>query len=373
MEAVGRLAGGIAHDFNNLLASITGYSEMLLDRLGDDPLAHAAQQVRKSAERGAALTRQLLAFSRRQELHSEPLDLNTILLELQDMLERLLGERVELSFALGDELWPALGDRGQLQQVVLNLVVNARDALGEQGTITIATGNVTLAAERRAHGGMVAAGDWVRLAVTDDGCGMSEAVVSRIFEPFFTTKGPGKGTGLGLSTVYGIVRQSGGDILVQTAPGQGTTFEVFLPRAAELPARKPRPEVELVPVGGAETVLLVEDDGMFRELLTELLAEAGYRVLVARDPLKALELVTRDANGADLLISDLVMPGMRGSELARRLREAQPDLHVVLMSGYSEVEEGAVAAQELGAVFLQKPFSTKELLRTVRRLLDSAR
>jgi PAS domain S-box-containing protein len=372
MEAVGRLAGGIAHDFNNLLASIIGYSEMLLDRLGDGPLAHAAHQVRRSAERGAALTRQLLAFSRRQELHSEPIDLNAVLLEMQDMMERLLGERVSLSFALGEELWPALGDRGQLQQVVLNLMVNARDALGDGGAITVSTANVELHEERRSHGGAVGAGEWVWLAVSDTGCGMSEAVVRRIFEPFFTTKEPGKGTGLGLSTVYGIVRQSGGGILVETAPGAGTTFEVFLPRVTARPAR-PRVEAIVEPVGGAETVLLVEDDGMFRELLAEVLHDAGYRVLVAREPQAALALVAEADGAIDLLLSDLVMPGMRGSELARRLRERQTGLRVVLMSGYSEVEEGATAAQELGADFLQKPFSTKELLRTVRRQLDGSR
>jgi PAS domain S-box-containing protein len=371
MEAIGRLAGAVAHDFNNLLASITGYSEMLVDRLADTTLRHGAQQIQRSAERGAALTRQLLAFSRRQELETELIDLNAVLLDLQDMMVRLLGERVELVYRLADILSPLRADRGQLHQVLLNLVVNARDALDEGGRIIISTDNVDLPQERLRHGSVIPAGSWVCLSVADDGCGMSEQIRQRIFEPFYTTKEPGKGTGLGLSTVYGIVQQSGGGVLVDSEPGVGTTFEVYLPRA-EGHLDRPRPaEADTAPRGGTETVLLVEDDETFRELLRDLLADAGYRVLTAADGSAALSLGEAEGTGLDLLLSDLVMPGIKGSELAQRLTESHPSLRVVLMSGYSEVEEGAAAAEELGAMFLQKPFSTRELLRTVRRLLDS--
>ena len=371
MEAVGRLAGGVAHDFNNLLASITGYSELLVDRLDDTGLRHAAQQIRRSAERGAALTRQLLAFSRRQELATELVDLNAVLLDLQDMRARLLGERVELVYRLGEGLSPLLADRGQLHQVLLNLVVNARDALGDGGRIVISTDNIDLDDELLRHGGAVGAGRWVRLSVADDGCGMTEEVRQRVFEPFFTTKEPGKGTGLGLSTVYGIVQQSGGGVLLDSEPGVGTTFEVYLPRAEGYVDRPAAPDADAAPGGGSETVLLVEDDETFRELLHHLLAGAGYRVLVAADGREALALGEAPGAAIDLLVSDLVMPGVKGSELARRLAERHPQLRVVLMSGYSELEEGASAAEGLGALFLQKPFSTRELLRTVRSLLDA--
>ena len=372
MEAIGRLAGGVAHDFNNLLASITGYSEVLVDKLEGSALRHAAQQIYRSAERGAALTRQLLAFSRRQELETELVDLNAVLLDLQDMMARLLGERVELVYRLGESLSPLLADRGQLHQVLLNLVVNARDALDDGGRIVISTENVDLEGELLRHGSAIPAGRWVCLSVADDGCGMSEKVRQRVFEPFFTTKEPGKGTGLGLSTVYGIVQQSGGGVLLESEPGVGTTFEVYLPRAEGHVDRPAAPEAEGAPKGGSETVLLVEDDETFRELLGDLLTGAGYRVLTAADGRQALALGEAQNGTLDLLISDLVMPGMRGTELARQLAAGAPGMRVILMSGYSEIEEGASAADELGALFLQKPFSTRELLRSVRRLLDAS-
>jgi PAS domain S-box-containing protein len=375
LEAVGRLAGGVAHDFNNLLASILGYSELLLERDVGQSVRRAAEEIRRSAVRGAALTRQLLAFSRRQELRLEPLELNRVLVELQDMLSRLLGERIGLVYAIDEGLWSLRGDTGQLQQVVVNLVVNARDAMEDGGRITISTHNVTLTTELLRRGEAVSAGDWVVLTVTDDGVGMSEATLERIFEPFFTTKEPGKGTGLGLSTVYGIVHQIGGRILVDSRLGGGTTFEVYLPRAVagsvgagEGPA--PLPDVAAIHgASGRETVLLVEDDSTLRELLAELLRSAGYDVLEAIDSDMGLRLAGHTPS-LQVLVTDMVMPGRSGAELARLLRALHPDLRLVLMSGYSESDEGATAAMELGALFLRKPFSNKILLQGIRQLLE---
>ena len=373
IEAIGRLAGGVAHDFNNLLASILGYSEQLVAELDDGPLRRAAQQIRRSAERGAGLTRQLLAFSRRQELAPERLDVGAVLGELHDMLARLLGDHVGLEYKIAEGLRLVLADRGQLQQVILNLVVNARDALGEQGCITIAADNVDAREGLMRGGGVVAAGRWVRLQVADNGCGMTAEVKSRIFEPFFTTKEPGKGTGLGLSTVFGIVQQSGGSIVVESEPGVGTTFEIYLP-ATEGELMRPRQEeVEAAPAtGGNETVLLVEDDATFRELLGDVLHQAGYRVLVAADPGEALALVAGRNEPIDLLVTDLSMPVMKGTDLARRLTAGRPALKVLLMSGYSELDDAATVAAEIGAAFLAKPFRTRELLQAARRLLETA-
>ncbi len=371
LEAIGRLAGGVAHDFNNLLASILGYSEQLADGLAEGPLRHAAQQIRRSAERGAGLTRQLLAFSRRQDLAPEPLDVSAVLGELRDMLGRLLGEHVEVEYDLADDLWLVLADRGQLQQVVLNLVVNARDALGEGGRITMVADNVEVREELLGGVGVVAPGRWVRLMVADNGCGMSAEVRTRIFEPFFTTKEPGKGTGLGLSTVFGIVQQSGGAILVDSEPDVGTRFEIYLPRTDGLQRVPSAGEEETTTVTrGSETVLLVEDDTTFRELLADVLRQAGYQVLVAADPAQALALAEPAARPIHLLLSDLSMPVMKGTELARRLTAARPDLKVLLMSGYSELDEAAAFAADMGGAFLAKPFRTREVLQAARRLLE---
>jgi PAS domain S-box-containing protein len=370
IEAIGRLAGGVAHDFNNLLASILGYSEQLASELPEGPLRRAAQQIRRSAERGAGLTRQLLAFSRRQELAPERLDVGAVLGELHDMLARLLGEHVELEYRIADRLWLVLADRGQLQQVVLNLVVNSRDALGEHGCIRIGADNVEVGDEPP-RGGAVAAGRWVRLQVVDNGCGMSAEVKSRIFEPFFTTKELGKGTGLGLSTVFGIVQQSGGSILVQSEPGVGTTFEIYLPATEGELARAGQEEAEPARAGEAsETVLLVEDDATFRELLADVLQQTGYRVLVAAHPGEALALAAPAGERIDLLVSDLSMPVMKGTDLARRLTAQRPQLKVLLMSGYAELDDAAAVAAEIGAAFLAKPFRTRELLNAARRLLE---
>jgi nitrogen-specific signal transduction histidine kinase/CheY-like chemotaxis protein len=370
IEAIGRLAGGVAHDFNNLLASILGYSEQLAAALPAGALRNAAEQIQKSADRGAGLTRQLLAFSRRQELVPERLDLGAVLGELHDMLGRLLGEQVELRCAVGAALWPVLADRGQLEQVVLNLAVNARDAVVDHGRITIGVDNVELARPRARPEGTVGAGRWVRLQVQDDGCGMTPEVRSRIFEPFFTTKELGKGTGLGLSTVYGIVQQSGGSILVESEPGRGTTFEIYLPSAEGRQVAAAPAAVTTPVVGGHERLLLVEDDETFRGLLADVLRQAGYDVLVAADPGEALALAATPG-AIDLLISDLAMPIMKGSDLARRLIAERPALRVMLMSGYSERDEAVDVTSQLDGAFLAKPFRIAELLDTARRLLDS--
>jgi nitrogen-specific signal transduction histidine kinase len=371
IEAIGRLAGGVAHDFNNLLASIQGYSEQLAGELEEGPSRRAAQQIWRSAQRGAGLTRQLLAFSRRQELAPERLDLGVVLTELHDMLARLLGDPVSLEYRIADGLRLVLADRSQLQQVILNLVVNSRDALGDQGRIGLEVDNVDIREGLLRSGGMVAAGRWVRLRVTDNGCGMTAEVKSRIFEPFYTTKELGKGTGLGLSTVLGIVQQSGGSILVESEPGVGTTFEIYLPVTEGEVAQVVEEVSEAAPTrGGNETVLLVEDDATFRELLAELLRSGGYRVLAAPHPGEALALVEQDEGRIDLLITDLSMPVMKGTELARRLIASRPALKVLLMSGYSELDDAATLAAEIGAEFLSKPFRTRELLHTARRLLD---
>ncbi len=379
LEAVGRLAGGVAHDFNTLLGSILGYGEMLLDRLGDDDsLRRPVEQIRRGAERGAALTRQLLAFSRRQVLKPEVLDLRAVLAEMDDMLRRLIGADFELEHRHDPELAPVKVDAGQIQQVVMNLVVNACDAMAGGGKIRIATENLDVDETHADRASVLAPGRYVRVLVSDAGCGMDEQTRKQIFEPFFTTKEKGKGTGLGLSTVYGIVRQSGGGVAVDSTLGEGTTFKVYLLRSEEKVAA-PGVEAPITePERGSETVLLVEDDEMFLDLLAEVLEVNGYDVLAAGDPAEAMALSGAHQGELDLLISDMVMPGMSGKELASHLAAERPDMKVLLMSGYSDeaLEERGVSSvsgapgggQTSG--FIQKPFSTKELVRKVRRSLD---
>lgn len=363
MEAIGRLAGGVAHDFNTLLGAIIGYSEILLDKLDEgDSRRQGVEQIYRGAQRGAGLTRQLLAFSRRQVLQPKVVDLNGVVADMDNMIRRLIGENIELEYELDAELWTVEVDTGQIEQVVMNLVVNAADALSARGWIVLATAN---------RPGIGGGADQVALVVRDNGCGMDEAVRSRVFDPFFTTKEQGKGTGLGLSTVYGIVRQSGGSITVESELGQGTTFEVVLPRVegkAESSAIEPPAPVQN---RGSETVLLVEDDEMFRELLTDVLEASGYQVLAASEPQMALELCSRETTAPQMLISDLVMPGMSGTDLAQQLVEQHPEMRVLLMSGYSDeaLEDRGVLAS--GHAFLQKPFSTRDFIRTVHKVLET--
>jgi two-component system cell cycle sensor histidine kinase/response regulator CckA len=374
MEAIGRLAGGIAHDFNNLVQAIGGYTEMLLGRLeADDPLRRNAEEIKKAGDRAAALTRQLLAFSRQQVLQPTVLDLNTVVHHVEHLLGRLIGEDIGLRTRLAEELWNVRADAAQLEQVLMNLAVNARDAMPQGGELTIETANVELTRTDEGEPFAVVAGPYVLLAVSDTGFGMNAETKARAFEPFFTTKGPGQGTGLGLSTVYGIVKQSGGYIWVDSELGGGTRVRIYLPRVEQmslpLPLDLAPPEPARV-MHGSETLLLVEDEEGVRELMHEWLAAHGYEMLVASDGPEALALVERLARPVDLLIADVVMPLMGGPALAKRLLARQPSLKVIFVSGYADEAIGDRRMLEEGASFLQKPFTLDGLLRKVRAVLD---
>jgi PAS domain S-box-containing protein len=372
MEAVGRLAGGVAHDFNNLLTVILGYSDILLQRLEPGPLHEAAQEVRRAGERAAGLTRQLLAFSRKQTLVPEVLDLGDVVSGLSTMVERLIGEDVKVSVVVSPGLGRVKADRGQLEQVVMNLAVNARDAMPKGGSLIFELQNVELDDAYTATHAELKPGPYVLLAISDSGTGMDAETQKHIFEPFFTTKEAGKGTGLGLSTVYGIVHQSGGAIDVYSEPGRGTTFKVYLPRFAD-DAAVPRavPGIHPALAAASETVLVVEDEAAIRQLTNVILQKAGYTVLLAESPVAAERIAGSHPGPIHLLLTDVVMPGMRGPELAQRLLRLRPDLRVLYMSGYID---NAIARQGLlhaGAEFLQKPFTPDGLTRKVREVLDA--
>ncbi len=371
MEAIGQLAGGVAHDFNNLLTVISGYSDLLLKSLAEmDPAARQVKEIAQAADRAAALTRRLLAFSREQILEPANVDINAVVRESASLLRRLIGEDVEIRIALADEEMRALVDTGQLVQVIMNLAVNARDAMPAGGILTIETAATDFGPEYAQAHPAVAAGPYVQLAISDTGTGMDRATLARIFEPFFTTKGPGAGTGLGLSTVYGIVKQSNGHVSVYSEPGRGTSFRVFLPRvfegaAAEAVAPPPARSA------GTETVLVVEDEPALRTLIREILRRAGYRVIDAANGSEALLACERSSAGIALMITDLVMPGMNGCELAQRLAPLRPEMKVLYMSGY-----GSHAALASGVLvghehFIQKPFTPGALAEKVRYALDS--
>jgi signal transduction histidine kinase/ActR/RegA family two-component response regulator len=368
MEAVGRLAGGVAHDFNNLLTVIKGHSDLLEMKLGTLSAAQPSiAQVRKAADRATTLTRQLLAFSRMQVLQPRVLDLNSLIADVGKMLPMLIGEEIEYAFRPGASLARVKADPSQVEQVLVNLAVNARDAMPKGGKLTITTQNVALdAAYARSHPPTVA-GRYVLLTVADTGSGMDDLTRAKIFEPFFTTKELGKGTGLGLATVYGIVKQSGGYIWVDSAPDQGTRFEIFLPQSAAAPQLPSEEEPAAKYSRGAGTVLLVEDEEAVRELAGEFLRSSGYRVIAGKDGLDALEKVEQETGTIDALVTDVVMPRMRGTELAQRLKRAQPRVKIVYMSGYLEhnSDEGFVA----DAAHLQKPFSRDSLLKKLREAL----
>jgi two-component system cell cycle sensor histidine kinase/response regulator CckA len=369
MEAVGRLAGGVAHDFNNLLTTILGHCELLMGAM-PGPERAAVEEIQKSGQRAAALTQQLLAFSRKQLLQPQLLDLGVIVGDISTMLRRLIGEDIRLELELADGLWPVKADPGQMQQVILNLAVNARDAMPDGGTLRLGTANVELDEEfLRSHQG-ARPGAHVRLTIADTGVGMTAEVKRRLFEPFFTTKGLGKGTGLGLATVYGIVKQSGGYIGVESEPGQGATFTILLPREAGVPQEPARDPAEPRDCRGTETVLLVEDEEGVRRLAQRALESSGYRVLAARDGEEALAQAARHDGPLHALVTDLVMPGMNGSELAERLRQVRPGIKVLYMSGYAEdvLVRHNVAVSDLA--FLQKPFGKRELALKVRAVLD---
>jgi PAS domain S-box-containing protein len=373
MESMGRLAGGVAHDFNNLLGIITGYSDLLRRRLatGDPRLTRYVDDIVGAAHRAAGLTRQLLAFSRNQVLQPRILDLNVAVSEAERMLRRLIGEDIEIAMSLEEHLGPVKADPGQIDQVLMNLAVNARDAMPRGGRLTIETGNVLLdQVDVRPHPG-VKAGRYVMVAVGDTGYGMTEEVRARIFEPFFTTKEVGKGTGLGLATVHGIVKQSGGHLSVDSEPGRGTTFKIYLPRIDASPEAlvPPLPDPATLP-RGSETIVLAEDDASLRAMISECLGDAGYTVIEARDTEDALDICVRHPSRLHLLMTDVVMPGMSGPELGEHAQAARPDLRILYMSGYTDdaVFHRGVITQSL--VFLQKPFTADLLVRTVREVLD---
>jgi len=371
MEAVGRLAGGIAHDFNNLLMVISGYCEFLLQKLGPDPaLRGFAQEIANAADRATALTRQLLAFSRKQVLTPKVLDLNAIVSEHLKMLPRLIGEDIELVTVPARQLGKVKADPGQIEQVVMNLVVNARDAMPGGGKLTIETTNVTLdEAYARRHPG-VTAGEYVMLAISDSGMGMDAETQSHIFEPFFTTKGQ-KGTGLGLSMVYGIVKQSGGYIWVYSEIGHGTTFKVYLPRVAEAQEEPALQSAPAEPSLGHETILVVEDEPQLRDLTRQFLERHGYSVLVAENGASALEVAQRHGGFIHLLLTDIIMPVMNGRELAQRMAVLSPKTRIVFMSGYTENAVWRNGMIENSVNFLQKPFTLDALTRKVREVLET--
>ncbi len=376
MEAIGRLAGGVAHDFNNLLTVINGYSDVLLRRLGEtDPARREVGEIQKAGERAAALTRQLLAFSRKQVLEPKPVRLNNVVSGMSTMLRRLIGENVVLATVLDSDVWTVVADPGQVEQVVVNLVVNARDAMPSGGTITISTSNAALDAPEDRDGYVLPAGRYARIGIADTGCGMDEETKARMFDPFFTTKERGKGTGLGLASVYGIVKQSGGHILARSAPGLGTSFEVYFPMARETDGDAAKSAETVTnraePVRSGETILLVEDEEAVLELVTEGLTGDGYRVLAAGNAFEALSLLERHSRPIDLLLTDLMMPGMNGIDLARRLMPLHHGMKVLLMSGYSEEEIGKFVEKEPGTAFLHKPVTPSILSRKVREVLDA--
>ncbi len=375
METVGQLAGGVAHDFNNLLTVINGYSDVLLRRLGEsDPARREVGEIQKAGERAAALTRQLLAFSRKQVLEPKSIRLNDIVSGMSSMLRPLIGENITLETDLDPNLWTVVADPGQVEQVVLNLAVNARDAMPSGGTITISTANVSLASPDGNGEYDLPPGRYACLGVMDTGCGMDEETKARMFDPFFTTKERGKGTGLGLASVYGIVKQSGGHILARSEPSRGTSFEVYLPMVQETGDDAARSLDTAVspaePIRRGENILLVEDEEAVRDLVMEGLRNDGYRVLAAGNALEALSLLERHTRPIDLLLTDLMMPGMNGIDLARGLMSTHPGMKVLLMSGYPEEEIGQFVQKEPGTAFLQKPVTPSLLTRKIREVLD---
>jgi signal transduction histidine kinase/CheY-like chemotaxis protein len=373
MEAVGRLAGGVAHDFNNLLTAILGYSQLMQARLDQaSPLHREVEEIQKAGQRAASLTRQLLAFSRKQVLQPKVLDLNTVVTDIDKMLARLIGEDIEMIAFPDPKLGRVKADPGQIEQVIMNLAINARDAMPQGGKLIIQTSNVTLEDSYTSKRSLnLKPGPYVMLAVTDTGYGIDKKILPHIFEPFFTTKEQGKGTGLGLSTVYGIVNQSGGDIWVETDTGRGTTFKIYLPRvdnpAEEQQASEQRESLFSV----SETVLLVEDEDVVRNLVREILMMNGYNVLQAANGREALPICEQHVGPIHLMLTDVVMPQMGGRELAERVASLRPEMKVLFMSGYTDdaiVHHGVL---DSGIAFIQKPFTPDSLARKVRDMLDS--
>lgn len=372
MEAVGRLAGGVAHDFNNMLGAIIGYNEMMLKRLeSGDQIYHYGEEIRKAADRAAMLTRQLLAFSRKQVLQPQRLNLNTVINDLERMLRRLIGEDIELLLNLDPTVAAVKADSGQMEQVLLNLAVNARDAMPRGGKLIVSTANVHLRAAVVREQADFAPGPYVLLTVSDDGLGMNADTLDHIFEPFFTTKALGSGTGLGLSTVYGIIRQSGGFIEVNSEPRAGTSFKIYLPTVGESLELSKAPGIEAEPLRGWETILLVEDEDILRQLIKNALTMNGYTVLEARSSREALAICGGYREPIHLMLTDVVMPQMSGRELAQRLEQLRPEIKVLYMSGYAEDVLSRQGVLESSITFLQKPFRQYELTAKIREVLDA--
>jgi signal transduction histidine kinase/FixJ family two-component response regulator len=371
MEAIGRLSGGIAHDFNNLLGIIIGYAEILQESTNEgDPDRECVDEILRSGQRAASLTRQLLAFSRQQVLELKVIDLNGVVADMEKLLRRVIGEDIELKASLETELRKVKADQGQLEQVLLNLAVNARDAMPEGGRLIITTRNVSMGEpDVRGYSYPFKPGEYVQLTVTDTGIGMDSTTQGRIFEPFFTTKEKGKGTGLGLSTVYGVVKQSDGYIETQSEVGKGTTFTVYLPSADEAVVSEPTPIVVNSTHKVNETILLVEDEDALRFLTRNMLERFGYKVFEARDSVEACAVSANQKSSIDLLLTDIVMPGMNGRDLADRLVSERPDMKVVYMSGYTGQGIGERVLPP-GSYFLSKPLSRENLATKVREALQ---
>lgn len=369
MEAIGRLAGGIAHDFNNLLSVILSYGTMLLDQLNhSDPLRSDIEQIKTAGERGATLTRQLLSLSRQQVFEPQMLDLNDVARGMEKMVKRILGEDIRLELRLG-KVARILADQAQLEQVLMNLIINARDALPHGGVITLETANVELNGDFTATHLGVNQGDYVMLAVSDTGIGMDAETQTRIFEPFFTTKDKSKGTGLGLSTVYGIVRQCGGHIWVYSEPGKGTSFKLYFPKTAQSVSLAPRVPIDIAQLTGTETILLVEDDDQVRDAAKGILRRNGYNVIEAKNAGEGLLLCEQFPGTIHLLVTDLVMPMMSGTQLARRLIEIRPNMKALCMSGYTDEAVLCHGFIDSKLAFLQKPLTPESLLLKVRQVL----
>lgn len=371
LEGVGQLAGGIAHDFNNLLTVIIGFCSLAMREVkAEDPLLVNLTEIKKAADRATSLTRQLLAFSRRQVLQPKILNLDSVVTDMEKMLRRVIGENIDLRVVLEPTLGKVNADPGQIEQIIVNLVVNARDSMRDGGKLTIETDNVHLDEEYVKHHVGAQVGPHVMLAVSDSGHGMEQKTMARIFEPFFTTKELGKGTGLGLSTVYGIVKQSGGNIWVYSELGKGTTFKIYLPRVYDGAQEYDRPADEAKIAEGTETILLVEDEEMLRKLARQTLKGYGYRILEAENGNAAIALSAQNEDAIQLVLTDVIMPGMNGRELANKLMETRPELRVLFMSGYTDdaiVHQGVL---DPSANFIQKPFSPDSLAQKVREVLD---
>jgi len=372
MEAVGRLAGGIAHDFNNLLTVIIGYSELVLLQLdAETPVRRDLEEIHHAGTSAAALTRQLLAFSRKQVLEPQTLDLNVVASRMNDLLRRLIGEDIELAMRLATPLDRVWADPGQIEQIILNLALNARDAMPQGGSLTIETANADLDADWVAQHPDASEGRHVMLVISDTGVGMDDTVQAHLFEPFFTTKERGKGTGLGLATVYGIVKQSGGSIFVYSEPEHGTTFKIFLPRTEQAGEPPDVPRTAPQSVGGTETILLVEDQPEVRAVTRNMMARHGYTVLEAANGDEALSILEKHEGEVHLLLTDVVMPTMSGRSLAEQLATGRPHLRVLYMSGYTDDTIVRHGVLEAGMAFIQKPFTLSMLLQKLRSLLDA--